>query len=181
MTIAPSQTPRLILRPFTDADIPVLLPLIGAREVAATTLRISHPYTEQHARDFLAKTRREDEIHYAVTLRSDGGLCGGIGLRIEAQHVHAELGYWLGAAYWGKGYATEACLSMLRYGFEELKLHRILASHFKRNGASGNVLKKVGMRYEGCMREHLLKWDEFIDVECYGILRAEWEENRKLR
>jgi RimJ/RimL family protein N-acetyltransferase len=116
-----------------------------------------------------------DKLWLAITLRTDGKQIGGVGLRIEQQHGHAELGYWLGVPYWGQGYATEAAREMLRYGFEELRLHRIFATHFKHNAASGGILKKVGMMYEGCQREHLLKWGEFVDSELYGILRREWE------
>lgn len=169
------ETSRLRIRPYSDADIAELLPLIGTREVAATTLRIAHPYTEQDARDFFELAKEPGKLWLAITLRADGRQIGGIGLRIEPQHQHAELGYWLGVAYWGQGYATEAAREMLRYGFEELGLHRIFATHFKHNAASGRILKKIGMHYEGCQREHLLKWREFVDSEMYGILRREWE------
>ena len=64
---------------------------------------------------------------------------------------------------------------MVRYGFDTLALHRIFASHFKHNLASGRSLTKIGMKYEGCQREHLRKWDQFVDSELYGILRREWE------
>jgi [ribosomal protein S5]-alanine N-acetyltransferase len=168
-------TARLKLRPYTEADIPELLPLIGTREVAATTLRIAHPYTEQDARAFLQLAKEPDKLWLAITLRSDGHQVGGIGLRIDKQHQHAELGYWLGVPFWGRGYATEAATEILRYGFETLALHRIFASHFRQNPASGRILKKIGMSYEGCQREHLLKWDQFVDSELYGILRREWE------
>ena len=94
---------------------------------------------------------------------------------VEKQHQHAELGYWLGVPFWGHGYATEAAREILRYGFEMLALHRIFASHFKHNPASGRILTKIGMKHEGCQREHLRKWDQFVDSELYGILRREWE------
>ena len=164
-----------MLRPYTEADIPELLPLIGTREVAATTLRIAHPYTEQDAKAFLELAKDPDKLWLAITLRSDGRQIGGVGLRVEKQHQHAELGYWLGVPFWGHGYATEAAADILRYGFETLALHRIFASHFKHNQASGRILKKIGMKYEGCHREHLLKWDRFVDSELYGMLRREWE------
>ena len=182
MTPLPTlETARLRLRPYCEADIGDLVSLIGAREVAATTLRIAHPYTEQDAREFLELTREPGKIWLAIRRRSDGGQIGGIGLRVEKQHHHAELGYWLGVPYWGQGYATEAGQEMLRYGFEDLGLHRIFASHFQHNAASGRILKKLGMRYEGCQREHLRKWDQFIDSELYGLLREEWLISRKAR
>lgn len=169
------ETDRLRIRPYVESDIPQLLPLIGTREVAATTLRIAHPYTERDAKAFLELTKDPDKLWLAITLRGDGRQIGGIGLRLDSQHQHGELGYWLGVPHWGKGYATEAAQAMLRYGFEELRLHRIFASHFKHNPTSGKILKKLGMRYEGCQREHLLKWDRFVDSELYGLLRREWE------
>ncbi len=172
------QTARLVLRPYNEADIPALLPLIGTREVAATTLRIAHPYTEQDARAFLALTKEQDKIWLAITMRSDERQIGGVGLRLDQSHQHAELGYWLGVPYWGKGYATEAGREMLRYGFKDLHLHRIFASHFKHNVASGGILRKLSMRHEGCQREHLRKWDQFVDSELYGILQHEWESRR---
>jgi RimJ/RimL family protein N-acetyltransferase len=169
------QTERLRLRTYSDTDITELVPLVNVKEVAATTLRIPHPYTQQDARAFLAMAQEPGKLWLAIALRSDGRQIGGIGLRIEEQHRHAELGYWIGVPYWGKGYATEAARELVRYGFVDLKLHRIFASHFGHNPASGNILRKLGMRHEGCQREHLRKWDQFVDSELYGLLRHEWE------
>jgi RimJ/RimL family protein N-acetyltransferase len=169
------QTARLTLRPYSEADIAELVPLIGTREVAATTLRIPHPYTEAHAREFFGMLQQADKIWLAITLLADGRQIGGVGLSLHEQHRNAELGYWLGAPYWGKGYATEAGREMLRYGFADLRLHRIFASHFQDNVSSGRVLQKLGMRHEGCQRQHICKWDRFLDSELYGILRQEWE------
>lgn len=180
MTARPTlETVRLQLRPYRDADIPELLPLIGRREVAATTLRIPYPYTEEDAKAFFAMAEEPGKLWLAVTLRSDGHQIGGVGLRVDEQHSNAELGYWLGVPYWGQGYATEAAREMLRYGFEYLQLHRIFASHFSHNPASGRILRKLGMRYEGCQREHLRKWNKFVDSELYGILRTEWMNTRQ--
>ena len=169
------ETARLKLRPYSEADIAELLPLVGTREVAATTLRIPHPYTEEDAKAFLEIARSPNKIWLVITLRSDGRQIGGVGLRVDEEHQHAELGYWLGVPFWGKGYATEAARELLRYGFEDLRLHRIFASHFGHNPASGRILQKLGLRHEGCQREHLRKWGQFIDSELYGLLRHEWE------
>jgi RimJ/RimL family protein N-acetyltransferase len=175
------ETARLRIRSYREADIAELLPLIGAREVAATTGRIPHPYTVEDARQFLAKIDTDREISLAITLRDNGRLIGGIGLRLVEQHQQAELGYWLGVPYWGKGYGSEAAREMLRYGFEQLNLHRIFATHFKQNSASGRILTKIGMRHEGCQRGHFRKWDQFVDLELYGILQDEWQNRSELR
>ena len=177
MTMLPTlETARLKLRPYIESDIAELIPLIGTREVAATTLRIPYPYTQDDAEAFIEMAQEPGKIWLATTLRTDGRQIGGVGLRVDEQHQNAELGYWLGIAYWGQGYATEAGREMLRYGFQDLGLHRIFASHFGHNPASGNVLRKLGMRHEGCQREHLRKWDRFVDSELYGILRQEWKD-----
>lgn len=169
------ETARLKLRPYNESDIAELMPLIGTREVAATTGRIPYPYTEKDARQFIADCLSGSEVRLAVCLRTDNRMIGGIGLRRFEQHDNAELGYWLGAAHWGKGYATEAAREMVRYGFEKLRLHRIFATYFVHNPASGRILVKLGMRHEGCQRQHIRKWDQFVDLELYGILREEWE------
>jgi [ribosomal protein S5]-alanine N-acetyltransferase len=180
MASLPLQTERLTLRPYQLADIPALVPLIGAREVAATTLRIPHPYTEDVAREFIALSEKDREsgrcARFCIVLRESGALCGGVGLQIEAEHRRAELGYWIGVPHWGHGYATEAAFSMVKYGFENLELQRIFASHVTGNLASGKVLQKIGMRYEGCHRAHILKWGKFLDLEMYGMLAADWKQ-----
>ena len=170
-------TPRLELRSWSEPDIPELVPLIGAREVAANTLRIQYPYEEKHAREFLARVARENELRLGIRLRRDGTLVGGVGLHPDEQHNRAELGYWIGVPYWRNGYATEAARAVVRYGFEQFNLDRIFAGHYGHNPASGRVLKKIGMKYEGCMRQHVLKWGEYVDLEMYGMLREEWAQD----
>jgi [ribosomal protein S5]-alanine N-acetyltransferase len=166
MLFTPLQTERLTLRLHAPSDIPALMPLIGAHEVAATTLRIPHPYAEADAQDFMACTQEEllngSGLRLGIVVRESDKLCGGVGLRIEPDHRRAELGYWIGVPYWGKGYATEAARAIVKYGFETLQLHRIFASHFADNLTSARVLRKIGMRHEGRQRGHILKWGEFL-------------------
>lgn len=172
------QSERLILRPLTMEDIPALLPLIGAREVAATTLRIPHPYTMEDAKRFLEYSdgawEKQEGALFSIFLRDGDRLCGGIGLESNREHHQAEIGYWLGVPFWGSGYCTEAVREILAYGFGTLRLNRIHAGHYSRNPASGRVLRKVGMSYEGRQRQHILKWGEYLDVELYGLLASEY-------
>jgi len=177
------QTRRLTLRPFTLADAPLVQQLAGAREIAAMTLSIPHPYEAEMAEEWL-KTHPAtfDEgisVNFAIVLRERGVLCGSTGLGIDAENANAELGYWIGLPYWGKGYGTEAAQAVVKYGFEVIGLHRIQASHFSHNSASARVMQKIGMSYEGCRRQHILKWGKFEDLELYGILKSDWQLYRE--
>lgn len=174
------QTERLILRLYKPSDIPTIVRLIGAREIAATTLRIPHPYTERDARTLLRRFAKErPPTHFGIFLRETGEHCGGAGLNIEPDHDRAELGYWIGLPYWGKGIASEAAQEVVRFGFETLELHRIYANCFVGNDASAKILLKLGMRHEGRLRQHFKKWDEYRDSDNYGLLLEEWRAARR--
>ncbi|MEP0752769.1 GNAT family N-acetyltransferase [Trichocoleus sp. Lan] len=173
------QTQRLTLRPFTLADAPDVQRFASAREIADTTL-IPHPYEDGMAQAWikahLAAFKEKKAITQAIALRETGELCGTVNLMINAKQNNAEMGYWIGKPYWGQGYCTEAAKALLQYGFEELKLHRIHASHFSRNPGSGRVMQKLGMQYEGCLRQHLRKGETLEDIEQYGILKSDWQQ-----
>ncbi|KAF5035648.1 Spermidine N(1)-acetyltransferase [anaerobic digester metagenome] len=102
---------------------------------------------------------------------------GAAGLvEIDRRHGRAELGYWVGRPYQGRGYATEAARAVIEYGFSVLELHRVYALHLSRNPASGRVMEKCGMVYEAHLREHGRKWGIFEDLDVRGILHDEWRE-----
>jgi len=171
------ETERLILRPFQEEDASPLVRLAGAREVAEMTLHIPHPYTQNDAEEYIARNKKKaagDTIPpWAITLKTNRDLVGAVGLEIDATHRRAELGYWIGVPHWGKGYASEAALAVIVHGFEKLPVHKIFAFHFSHNPASGKVLKKIGMKHEGHLREHDQKWGKFFDLEMYGILQSD--------
>jgi RimJ/RimL family protein N-acetyltransferase len=172
------RTARLLLRFHEQKDIPAIVRLAGAREIAATTLNIPHPYTEEDAQRFLAKAEEGfhagRSISFAICRLPDGDLCGGVGFVISETHQRAELGYWIAVPFWGMGYATEASRAVVEYGFTNLGLHRIHAHYFSENTASSRVLEKIGMRHEGQLRNHFQKWNRYIDVEVCGILAEEF-------
>src|SRR5690606_33382850 len=161
----------------TLSDAPDVQRLAGDRAIADTTLNVPHPYPDGAAERWIATTdalfAHGEEARFAMTTVDDG-LVGSIGLRIVPAHRHAELGYWVGRPFWGRGYATEAAHLVAAYGFEQRGLHRLVAHHLTRNPASGRVLLKLGMRHEGRLREHVVKWDVFEDLEHYGVLSSEY-------
>jgi [ribosomal protein S5]-alanine N-acetyltransferase len=167
---------RLVLRPFSTADAPVVHKLVQEREIASTTLNIPHPYEDGMAEAWIATQEtawlRGEIATFAITEPSEG-IVGAISLTIEASHQRAEAGYWVGLPFWGRGYATEALSAIIALGFSQLNLNRIHASHMTRNPASGRVMIKAGMSFEGCLRQHVLKWGKFEDLAIYAILRSE--------
>lgn len=164
-------TERLVLRPFLLSDAAVVQRLAGSREVADTTLAIPHPYLDGMAESWIGTHEGAWTRHESATLaitEAEEGLVGAISLRIELPQRRAELGYWIGVPYWGRGYATEAVRAMLAFGFGRLSLHRIYAYHFVRNPASGRVMAKAGMHHEGTLRGHFYRWGAPEDVAIWG-------------
>jgi len=172
-------TERLLLRAFTLDDAPAVQTLAGAREVADTTLNIPHPYPDGSAHEWIAThsegVRNDRHYPFALVRRSDKALIGAIGLRVNRQHNHAELGYWIGVPYWGQGYATEAARRVIAFGFEALDLNRIFAGYFVRNPASRRVQEKAGMRFEGIHRQNCLKSGVYEDIGLCAIIRTDWD------
>ncbi len=172
------QTERLVLRPFVLDDAPTVQRLVGAREIAETTLTIPHPYLDGMAEAWIRTHRAaweaQDRGTFAIVSNPDG-LVGAIGLHFRPPHRRAELGYWIGRPFWNRGYATEAARAVIRFAFETLPLNRIHASHLTRNPASGRVMVKAGMQFEGILRQHVMKWDRPEDLAEYAILRTAFE------
>lgn len=171
------RTERLILRPFSLADAEEVHEIVSDREIAYNTAHIPHPYPEGMALEWIDRiTSRWDtgeSAVFAATLPEHGKIVGAIGLEIEPHHRRAELGYWVARPFWNSGYATEGARAVVAFGFRELGLNRVSAHYYSRNPASGKVMEKIGMKYEGRMRKHVLKWGVFEDIELYGILADE--------
>lgn len=188
----PIETNRLLLHPFRLSDAPTIQKLAGARDVAKTVISIPHPYEDGVAEQFVEFTHealnRGRGLHLAITLKDAssnadgpvaedrGVLLGAIGLEVNQLSRWAELGYWIGVPYWNNGYTTEAATALIAYGFGTLGLNRIQARHMLNNPASGRVMQKIGMTYEGTHRQAALRFGSFEDLAVYAILRSEYEE-----
>lgn len=171
-------TERLCLRPFVLSDAPDVQRLAGDREIAEMTLRVPHPYPDGIAEKWIESQpenfAKEKSASFAVVLLEDHQLIGAAGLEIRREHDRAELGYWIGKPYWGRGYGTEAAAAVLDFGFNDLNLNRIQAHHFSKNPASGRVMQKIGMTREGALRQAVKKRDQHLDVELYCLLKSEY-------
>ncbi len=174
-------TERLILRAYTLDDVPALRRLAQSRELARMMLNLPHPYEEGMAEEWIAGLRPAFEAGtraaFAVTLREGGALVGTVSLFVEEQDEAGLLAFWIGLPYWGKGYATEAVAEVVRYGFEDRGLRLIRANRFGSNTASGRVLSKVGMVYQGTLPDYYEKWDEKQDRVEYLLHARDWRRN----
>lgn len=171
---------RLKLRPFAPEDAPAVQGLAGDPQMASTLPDLPQPYTDGLAEQWIASHRaravHEQTIILAVVRREDDLLMGAVELRLNRRHGQAELGFWIGRAYWDQGYATEAARAVVRYAFSTLGLHRISARHLARNLPSGKVLRKIGMSAEGFRRQSVLVNNVFEDEVEYGMTKAEMPE-----
>jgi len=177
MTLQPIlKTERLLLRPIQLEDAADIQRLAGDRAIAATTLRIPHPYPDGAAEAFIATLQPnfalDKSVTFAITRATDGVLLGAIGLDIAREHDRAELGYWVGKPYWGNGYCTEAARAVVDFAFDHLGLNRVTAVHFAPNVASGRVIQHIGMAYEGRRPQEIKKWGNYVDLILYGIVKS---------
>jgi RimJ/RimL family protein N-acetyltransferase len=172
------ETARLVLRPMTLADAPELHRLVNDVEIARNTMTIPYPYPDGAAEEWIASHQEKFDTNvetvFGIERREDHAFIGVIGILPEP-HDMAEFGYWIGREFWNRGYATEAAAAVIDYAFGTMGVNRVEALHFIRNAASGRVMEKCGMRYEGTLREARKKWDEYIDVKVYAIVRRDWE------
>lgn len=173
------ETDRLILRPPNRSDIPKIVELAGDPDVARSVGRIPHPYEEQHARDYVARTQKSwqsgDDCAFAMVHKELGHMIGMAGVILPQEpYTGAEIGYWVGKPYWGQGYATEAARAIVRYAFEELVVKRVFANYFTTNPASRRVMEKAGLQYEGTLRGHIERFGEVYDLGYCGLMREEY-------
>ena len=168
------QTPTCRLRPWRPGDMTSLVENANDQAVARNMRdRFPSPYTEPDGREWIALNQVcSPATNLAIVV--DGIACGGVGLQLgtDIERCSAEIGYWLGRAYWGRGIATDAVRAMSDYAFGTFGLERIFATAFARNVASQRVLEKAGYVRECVMRHSAIKDGELIDKTLYARLRT---------
>jgi RimJ/RimL family protein N-acetyltransferase len=138
---------------------------------------IPHPYTEKDAEEFIAFCRNENpQLTFAIEI--DGEFAGSIGLirQKDVYRLSAEIGYWLGEPYWGKGIMTEAVRQVTEYGFRWLEFVRIYTGVFDFNRASQRVLEKAGYSLECVSEKALIKNGKICSEYRYSILNSKTDE-----
>lgn len=135
---------------------------------------LPYPYTAKDAQEFIAAMLAADKTQtIAFAIAAQDGVIGSISVS-RCANVHyrtGELGYYLGEAYWGKGFATSAVRQICAYVFEHTDILRIFAEPFAYNAASCRVLEKAGFQLEGTMRCNAVKNGKVLDMKLYARIK----------
>jgi RimJ/RimL family protein N-acetyltransferase len=180
-------TAQLTLRPLEMADWPALYAFTGDAEVQRYVT--GAPLGEEETRSLIVMLRdweREQppRAHPFAFVHTADDLVigfGGLYWTKGPERWQAELGYTLHRGYWGQGYASEAGAALLRFGFTELRLHRVFAECHPANVGSARVMQRLGMRYEGCLREVEWSASGWWDMLHYAILDHEWYDRDRIQ
>lgn len=167
------RTSRLSLEPFSIEDS-LEFAALANDEAVTSVLGLPYPYKLEYAEIWIRQhdelIRSGQEYPFKIIHCDNQSMIGTITLRIDQSNNRGELGYWIGSAYWGEGYATEAIERMIQYGFSELHLHRIWASAIASNLGSIRSLEKNGLLKEGQLRQHKRINNLYEDIVILGII-----------
>ncbi|WP_205502918.1 GNAT family N-acetyltransferase [Rufibacter psychrotolerans] len=173
-------TTRLLLREFKEEDWHFTHLYEANEEVMRyqTSQVRSSKESLEYIKSCIAEAREEPRSLYdlAIVLQSTQMLIGRVGMKVDHDAEEAVLWYILNQTYWNKGYTTEAAAALMKFGFEELYLHRIWADCDPRNVASYRVMEKLGMRREAHFRENIFIKGEWCDSYVYALLDHEWQQ-----
>ncbi|QSG15236.1 GNAT family N-acetyltransferase [Halapricum desulfuricans] len=162
------------LHPQGEDDVEFLQRLINHPDVWPS-LANAEPLSEAEEREWLEDT---DSDSVDLLVCADGERVGTIGLSgFNETWGVAELGYMIDPASQGNGYATDAARRLVRYAFEDRRLHKVIANVYESNPASQHVLEAVGFQQEGVLREQAYVRGERVDVIRYGLLASEWDNS----
>ena len=164
-------TARLVLRAPRRSDGNAIATLVNDRRIAANTARIPHPYAIEDAEQFIAAVnKREGEACFAITL--DGapiGVCG-----VDPREDGPEIGYWLGVAYWGRGFATEAVRALIDHAFGDLEHETLISGARVNNPASRRVLEKCGFQWTGVRLSRIRAINSAAPIDRFRLDRGLW-------
>ena len=160
-----------VVRPWRSSDLDTLVKYANNRRIWLNLRdRFPHPYTTRDGRAFLQHVQQQLPLTtFAVAV--DGAAAGGIGFQLQAdvERVSAEIGYWLGEPFWGRGIITEALAAVTAHAVATHGLTRVYAMPFAWNTASCRVLEKAGYVLEGRLRNSAIKDGRLTDQLQYAF------------
>jgi RimJ/RimL family protein N-acetyltransferase len=165
------ETKRLTLRAPRHEDVKAIAVLANDRRIAENTARIPHPYGTADAEQFIASVnKRAGEVCFAIS--HGGTLVGACG--IDPREDVPEVGYWLGARYWDRGFATEAVRAVIDYAFGELQHDALQAGARVTNPASRRVLEKCAFQWTGVRLTRIRAINSAAPVDRFRLDRGLW-------
>ena len=165
------QTERLTLRAPCRADARVIAKFAGDRRIAENTSRIPHPYGIEDAEEYVASINTVDGETCFAVMRDDRliGLCN-----VTPGKDGAEIGYWVGAPYWGQGIATEAARAMIDFAFADVGYDMLVAGARVSNPASRRVLEKCGFQWTGVGLYRIRAINSSAPIDRFRLDRGLW-------
>ena len=173
------RTERLLLRPFSFKDVEDVLAYASEPEFSRF-LPLPDPYTIRDAEEFVARNvlrNRNEALSFAIECQ--GAVIGAVDLNIETPISVASLHYGLARPHWNQGLMTEAAAAVVDWGFQEFELEKVYLWADVENVGSWRVMEKIGMTREGTLRSQGVNRGIRQDYHYYGILRREWERERR--
>ncbi|MCU0642107.1 MAG: GNAT family N-acetyltransferase [archaeon] len=180
------ETKRLILRPVTAKDAKDLAESLNNLNISKWIVPMPYPYKLKDAKYWINKQLKEHkekertDYTFVIELKPNKRLIGAVGIfGFDSKKVKGELGYWLDQNHWQKGIMSEAVEAVISFGFNKLKLKKILIPAFAGNPGSNAIAKKFGFTIEGKMRQHAhcKATGKIHDENIWGLLRSEWRKN----
>lgn len=171
------ETPRLVLRRFEEKDAPALFAIFGDALVTKY-MRLNTLSSEQQARtlllDWIERYRSPDYYNWAITEKQSSRLVGSIALHVNSEQDRTgSVGFALLRECWGRGYMSEALAAVLDFGFHTVGFNRIEGVHSELNPASGAVMRRCGMQYEGMSRQLFYCSEGYQDCHRYARLKSD--------
>jgi len=166
---------KCTIRSFRESDAESIRKHIDNYHVAQNMAMIPHPYSLQDAQTWIGiAAGQSPQTNFAIAINDEvvGGIGAAIGdASLEGSKHCAEIGYWLGESFWGRGIMAEAVAAFSEWAFNELPLVRLHAVVYARNPASARILEKAGYELEGRMRARYFRDGEYIDGLLYAKVR----------
>lgn len=162
---------KFTLRPFTNEDLTNIVKYADNPKVANNlTNTFPNPYTKEAGGKLLKFASSHDPIRIKA-IDVNGEMVGAIGIHPQSDIMckNAELGYWLGEPFWGKGIMTEVLRQIVKYGFENFDISRIFARPYGSNIGSQKVLEKAGFKLEGKFEKTIFKNGKYEDELIYAV------------
>lgn len=171
-------TETLRLRKIKISDVPSLLKYCHNKKISEQIINIPYPYREEDAVfriNFVWQGFKNKERYvFAITLKNSDELIGEIGLHLDKSNNSAQFGYWIAEPFWGKGIASEATAAILKFGFMDLRLNKLYATHYPENPASGKVMLKNKMIKEAELKGQYNIEGIYKDVIQYRLTKEEY-------